>query len=394
MNHLKECLNQGSTDAHVLQWLQPAAPAPKESFAEWDYQQDPGAVGSTPPAQETLTVQTWVQWDHEWYYSLDPSNGWYYWQKWPAEQTPWHTAKASEGWASNAETWQHPEPQRWPTPQEGRAPRKVTTKDHEALGAAKSKVTSVRAQDWGSDPTRWGKVKECLKAGSPAPGNLVAVSTSQELDEIQDLRRAFEDPHALTVLAVGEAAALETMYKTQLSITRDKIGAKIENVGLLQICASKKGPWTRPARKVSQTSIPVSPKMTVRIVAPGSYRSAFLKGPGMQDSPSLVIQSLAQSAGVQISDLLGGSWQSHVRGSDTHVVGFLKLRQAVVQKVLSCSGDKGVFLSLTGQSNRVEPFWIRTTTGESREDHFLRVAAMKRVRNQPLLFRPGEGGMI
>ena len=207
----------------------------------------------------------------------------------------------------------------------------------------------------------------------------------------RDLWQAFSDPAGLTAIGVDKAIECDGMKKTQVSLTRDKQGPKLESVGLTKISAQHPGPWIQDATKVNPASLHIASKVTVRVTATQEYHAQFLTTIASEDSPALVIQSLAQAAGVQVADLLGGSWQSHDRGKQTSIVGHLRLREEVAEKVVPVSGDKGVFVSLVGSANRVEPFWIRVLPNESREAYFLRAMALKRTRTQPILFRPGGG---
>ncbi|CAE7194102.1 Pol [Symbiodinium sp. CCMP2592] len=86
-----------------------------------------------------------------------------------------------------------------------------------------------------------------------------------------------------------------------------------------------------------------------------------------------------------------GRWQSQIRGKQSQIVGYLRLRDEVAEKLLPLSGEKGVFTCLAGENSAVNPFWIRSTPGESRESYYLRVMSLKRVRNQPVLYRSGGG---
>ena len=318
-------------------------------------------------------------------YFVDPHSSWWYWEKWPCPQPtrtrPRDDVQDSQGWAPDASQWP-----------------KVSKRAQQPApepGSARPKVVACRPSDWQARTppvlATFGQLKEALGKGEPPPGNLVVVYTKEDLAQLHDLWQAFGDPSGLTAVAVDKAAGGEGLTQARVSLTRDRCGSRLEAVGLEKVSALHSGPWVQQATKVEIASVPVASKVTVRVTAAWQYRAQFLDKAALEDSPTLVIQSLARAAGVKVSDLLGGNWQSHDRGQSTSVVGHLRLREEVAERVLLVSGEQGLFLSLVGASNRVEPFWIRTLPGEARESYYLRVLSLKRQRTQPVLFRPGGG---
>ena len=176
-----------------------------------------------------------------------------------------------------------------------------------------------------------------------------------------------------------------------------------ESFGESSVWSPDASQWPKPAGpKPVKPPVPEAGAVRPKVVAlrPSDWQPKTppvlvsverLKRNELEDSPALVIQSLAKAAGVQASALLRGSWQFHNRGKQTSIVGHLRIREEIAEKVLPVSGERGVFVSLVGSANRVDPFWIRCLPEESRESYFLRVMALKRTRTQPVLHRPGGG---
>ena len=384
VGHLKQQLNEGCTDSEVLAWLREvmptASPPPvhEEPTPGQEYAEDlPGWAPPQPTAEAWQSHSgAWTHWEGDWWYFVDPDSKWWYWERW--------------GSSLSAQTWS-PDAAEWPKP----APSKPGKNLARETVAAKSKVLACRTSDWQKQVppvlVTFEHLKETLGRGEVPPGNIVVVSCKEEFASVQDLWQAFSDPAGLTVVGVDKAVRCEGMTSTQVSLKREKAGSKLEKVGIAKVSSQHTSPWIQEATKVDSAFIPVAAKVTVRVTATQEYRAQFLEEAGSQDSPALILQSLARASGVQVAHLLGGNWQSHDRGRQAQIVGYLRLREEIAEKVLLTSGDQGVFVSLAGNANRLEPFWVRALPDENRENYYLRVMALKRTRVQPVLFRPGGG---
>ena len=94
------------------------------------------------------------------------------------------------------------------------------------------------------------RLKEALGQGVPLPGNLVVVSTKEDLANLR-LWQALCDPAALRAVAVDKAAACDWLTKAQVSLTRDRCGSRLESVGLVKVSDRHSGPWVQLATTVT-----------------------------------------------------------------------------------------------------------------------------------------------
>ena len=89
---------------------------------------------------------------------------------------------------------------------------------------------------------------------------------------------------------VGKAKRCTGALLTRVCLIRDKQKPSWEDVTLLQI-SKVKGPWTLPVKKIKADGTPKPTKKTIRLTAPGAYRTMFRADAGQQDSPTEVIKA-------------------------------------------------------------------------------------------------------
>ena len=182
---------------------------------------------------------------------------------------------------------------------------------------------------------------------------------------------------------------------TRLNVTRGGLGAKIENVALFQV-GSTKAPWTQKQTKFEEKDVPKVERTTIRVCAPKKFREPYLPENVIGDSPTVIIQTLSQMGSGSVSDLFGGRWNHEQRGSLEQIVGFLRVKPSLAASLINTSGKYGIFVSQVGGPKVLssQPFWIQRNVGESDDSYLGRVLNLQQTRNQPTIFRFGNGSSL
>ena len=370
---LKSCLNQGTSPDQLWNAVQKCAGSNSISASRTSKQKKKKLVGAKVPASKSQPLE-WVDKNCKvWTYTVDDS-GWWKWS-----QEPWSYNKSdTSNWQGRASApeWDPVAPV--------------------AVGRDNKWISEVRIADWDQvAPPKlvsFPKIKAALKQNQPVAGNLVEIWYTKTLTELQDLWTCFNQKQGLTALLFGPAKDSEGVLHTRFSLGRGSFGHKIEAAGLLQIGPTK-GPWLQKAHTIQLSKMPQVQRQTVRVAAPLSFRQQFL-GISSQDSPTAVLRALAEIAAAPVSEFTGGRWQTQdVNKVGPQLVVFLRLKQEIAKKLADASGNKGLFVSLINpkQPCNFTPFWIPRLSKEDNETYLRRVLQMKLERQQPVLYRHGNG---
>jgi hypothetical protein len=260
-------------------------------------------------------------------------------------------------------------------------------------------ISGLRLEDWDIQPppklAALSQIKGCLRKGEALPGNVCEVWSLQDVEQIEMLWQTFNDPGPLTLILLGQAQKHPGVLFTRLNVTRGGLGAKIENVALFQV-GSTKAPWTQKQTKFEEKDVPKVERTTIRVCAPKNFREPYLPENVIGDSPTVIIQTLSQMGSGSVSDLFGGRWNHEQRGSLEQIVGFLRIKPSLAASLINTSGKYGIFVSQVGGPKVLssQPFWIQRNVGESDDSYLGRVLNLQQTRNQPTIFRFGNGSSL
>eukprot|EP00438_Fugacium_kawagutii_P016850 Skav219682 [mRNA] locus=scaffold817:68613:71852:- [translate_table: standard] len=261
-------------------------------------------------------------------------------------------------------------------------------------------ISAVRTTDWGASPVpkliSFPRLKENLKLGQELEGNLIEVWDPAALDELHTLWTCFDKKDGLTALLLGNAKKQSTAATSaRLSVTRGSEGQKLEEVSLLRI-GSGNGPWLPQSTKVHIRDFPAVQRETLRIAAPSFYCAQFI-GDRNRDSPTLVIQALAEITNLPVQEFLGGRWNEQEAKAGKQFVSFLRLKASTVAALMPLSGKCGLFFTHVNPKDKgdFQPWWVLRNAQESDETYFRRVCKLQKDREeQPMLFRFGPGANL
>lgn len=252
-------------------------------------------------------------------------------------------------------------------------------------------VKNIRISDWKASPVPQlcpaRSALEALRSGQAMPGNLVELRTVDSLTEFEDCWQSYGCPGSMTLLLTG-GLQHDSQHSTRISLSRGNQAQSLEKVGLVKL-GSLPGPWTHDIQKVDLTAIPKVDKVSIRITAPQVYRDLFLPGDAKKDTAGLIVSTLASVSGVSTSVLLGGQWITRNQGQNSQLIGYVKVREEWLKKLLPHSGCQGIFLSKVHDRSGGKPWWIPKDPNESRDSYFARVAKLKQSRLQPMIWRNG-----
>ena len=120
------------------------------------------------------------------------------------------------------------------------------------------KLLAWRAQDWlagcSPKPISLGTLKHQLKGGLEVTRNLVELCTCAEVQELQNLWKVVGVVSPLTAVLTGQALKTTGTFLTRACLTREKMKACWEDVGLLQVSLVK-GPWNLPVKSVKAATV-------------------------------------------------------------------------------------------------------------------------------------------
>lgn len=232
-------------------------------------------------------------------------------------------------------------------------------------------------------------LSQALQVAAPLPGNLVEITSAQALTEIGDIWKAYSDPGPLTLMLTGSAKH-PLQHQARVSLGRSQQRLRSESVGLLKVGAWP-GPWVPETQTITKVNLPAFDRIQVRILAPRTYRQAFLPDVQTEDTAACILATLASAAGVSTGPLVGGQWLRRNKGDSDHLVGYLKLKPDIVEAIEKVSGNKAIFINRVQSRTENRPCWIRKEQTESREGYFRRVAKMQTERKQSILWRQGGG---
>lgn len=257
-------------------------------------------------------------------------------------------------------------------------------------------VSGLRVADWdpGVSPKLISvpKIREALKEGSPLTGNVVEIWNPEIVSELLTLWDCFDHKAGMTALLFGQAKrdTLGALH-TRLSISRGNFGPKLEEAGLLKIGPGV-GPWLPSSKKIDMKTTPKVQRETLRVAAPSVFRAPFI-GSSSHDSPQGIIRSLATLTDLPVSEFVGGRWSTQEAKHGKQLIVFLRLKPQLIQKLVSCSGKHGLFMTqiLAKPSPDFTPFWIRRNQAEGHDAYLRRVLLLQETRKQPVLFRFGPG---
>ena len=151
--------------------------------------------------------------------------------------------------------------------------------------------------------------------------------------------------------------------------------------------------WLCSQGRCVKAAAPSEQRLSLRVTAPVCFRQLSRNDPKSIDSPCEVVQALAASTGVQVSELLGGTWtrdEAHSRD----LFGFLRVKATTADKLLASSGLCGVFVSKPPEPNRPKPFWLHCEPTEQEETYFRRAVKLSTERNQCWIYRAGSGSNL
>ena len=198
------------------------------------------------------------------------------------------------------------------------------------------------------------------------------------------------------MLLCGPAKDLEGACHTKLSLARGGFGHKLEDVALQKL-GSKAAPWLPTAKRVEVAKVPQVTRHTLRIAAPNFFRAPFLNAKS-QDTPTQIITSLAQLGECSPSEFCGGRWSTQEKKEGTQLIVFLRLKKPLHEKLLSVSGQHGLFMTAVANKNEekidITPFWVKRNPREDHESYHRRILSLQQTRRQPVLFRFGTGDVL
>lgn len=244
-------------------------------------------------------------------------------------------------------------------------------------------ICAVQPAEW-TVPIRvttLNAVRQALSQGQDIAGNLILAKSFSEVQEPHTLWSSFGTFVSLTVLCDAQNGGLGGAL-TKVSLKRH--GGKqfrAENMHLWPLGTRSACPWVRPAVKADIQKFQPATKVVIRVNAPEHYRKFFKTDP-KPDSPADILTELASLQLTKASVLSGGDW----RRID-QLIGHLRVSPELAQKLVLCSGRKGIFLTQTKVTDRRETTrWIEKQGKEDLPD-----AATGRSAGVALLRKAWEG---
>jgi hypothetical protein len=147
--------------------------------------------------------------------------------------------------------------------------------------------------------------------------------------------------------------------------------------------------WVRPAVKADIQKFQPATKVVIRVNAPEHYRKFFKTNP-KPDSPADILTELASLQLTKASVLSGGDWRREKTLRIDQLIGHLRVSPELAQKLVLCSGRKGIFLTQTKVTDGRETMrWIEKQGKEDPEAYLAR--CLKEADSKGLRFRSGGG---
>ena len=323
----------------------------------------------------------------DWWSSWDDS-----WQDW-GQYDGWGQY-SSYNWYQNwwADSEQSASRQVRQTPAAVVAPRSPA-----AASAPKAKLTGVLASEWSVPPVLVSKatVEKCLAENKTIPGNLVELTTANEVQEMFDLYQALEVKHPISLITGNEVPKPHTGIDVKFTTKRRDGSNRRESWTLWKLGNIWTAPSVKPAISFDSKKYQGPNRVTIRVTAPEQYRRQFLEATEW-DSVSKVLASLASWKVVaQASVLAGGQWQWQQAKHLEQLVGFLRVNQNDAEALTKLSGKHGIFVTTTPVSHQTEKVkWITREEGEDRDNYLLRCQTIAKSRDQGLKYRSGNGNNL
>ena len=234
-------------------------------------------------------------------------------------------------------------------------------------------------------PGNYATILEAIKQNQEIKHNMVEVQQAEHLDTLRTYWTAHECPCNITVLCSGTAYHTEGNTFSTAKITRKHQQQRIENISICALGSKEKCPWPTPSIKFASKDIPKVERSTLRIAAPAEYRSGFVT----TDSTFRIITDIANwKLEIPTASLSGGTWSKQWNGQREIIVGFHKLPQTTIDKLLSHSGKHGIFFNQVDEANTRRPIeWFHRDPQQSSEQYLQKCQEAAQMRKQQLLYR-------
>eukprot|EP00435_Cladocopium_sp_Y103_P046793 s1103_g13.t1 len=249
----------------------------------------------------------------------------------------------------------------------------------------------LAAAEWTAPVTlvSFSQFRKALDNGdSNLPGNILLTRDPDVVSQLQDLWSAHAVSHTLTVglkTSHSSPGPLVSVWWNGTSPAKSppqKVKFELTQSG------KDEGPTIQAPEKVVIHD-KVGPKMvTLRVLAPSWYRESCTNLQ-TKDTPADVIRQLASSSGQRVCLFTGGNWQAVQHKKGVILIGHLRFPQELATKILSCSGQQAVFLSIL-PSKHHEPkqvVWLPRKQGLSDESYLNVCRESSLQKKLPLAFR-------
>ena len=254
----------------------------------------------------------------------------------------------------------------------------------------------IAAEDWLNTPklTDSKAVLQSIRENKPLPGNLVYIESDEQAFELCTYFQTYGIDQGCTLLRwLHETPVPKDYTAATVRIHWGSGQLKADSVALRFLGNVSQAPRPKPAQKVQTSAVSKISRCTLRIAAPTEYR-ALHTDPAQDKAKQILCEISSWGAGVPVNKMTGGqwSWQSKYQGADDRgiLVGFIKMAQEDVSKLLPFSGKRGIFLNQVDTTpTRKSIQWFKKQDDESSEQYFRRCLQASEAAKQPLLYRKG-----
>ena len=250
-------------------------------------------------------------------------------------------------------------------------------------------IQELRFQEWTMRPVllHLQTLKKGLTTGEKVDGNIIHLSTPQQVVEAQSLWAAYNLSGQVTFLLTDSAKDTPGAYHTRATCTRKHQRPRLENISLLEAAKGGRGPWTHPPVQIPQSSVKSIPRTAVRVTAPSHFRAhGDTKG---SDRPQDIMSSLATTVpGLTISMITGGPWWSETVKQNKFLHTVVKVPSDMAEKIVQSSGYNGVFACKLGEERSTKKVhWHKREPQESHESYLRRMLNLSQARKEGLKLR-------
>ena len=233
---------------------------------------------------------------------------------------------------------------------------------------------------------------EAIKQSQEIKHNMVEVQQAEHLDTLRTFWTAHECPTNITVICSGSAYHTEGNTFSTAKVTRKHQQQRIENISICAFGSKEKCPWPTPSITFASKDIPKVQRSTLRVAAPTEYRSGFVT----KDSTFRIVTDIANwKLDIPTASLSGGTWSKQWNGHREIIVGFLKLPQTTIDKLLLHSGKHGIFFNQVDEANTKIPIeWFHRDPQHNSEQYLQKCQEVAQTRKQQLLYRKNGNNNI